>query len=166
MLWSEQARAFSEKLSSDQNSVDSRVRIYKNSSFEIKISALISTFELTHKFLEDEGFRAYARDYLSELKTYPRDLNLLGASFPNFLNHHPEATEFSFLTDLARFDFCLHSLYYGLISEEETLFRTSEASSFVIYLMLFDEESDGYHSYKLKREAEQIRIYPFLDTKK
>ena len=158
--WSEKSIKFSKSLEGSAPKTSDRLGIYQNSSFEIKMAALIQTFEFTYNFLEEEGFRAYARDYLLSLSYYPRDLNLLGASFPDFLAQHTEAKEYGFLEDLALLDFKLHSLYCGLISEGSYLFRCSEESAFALYLILFDEEVETHHSFLLKRGVDRVSIYP------
>ena len=120
----------------------------------------MQTFELTFRSLEEKGFRALARDFLMSLAQYPKDLNFLGVSFPNFLAEHEKSTEFMFLEDLAKLDFFLHSLYFGIMEKENFLYNCSEKSSFAIYMILFDDEIEERCYFLLKRNRGKVSIHP------
>jgi hypothetical protein len=76
-----------------------------------RIDVLSATYKMTLKALGGDAFKAFARDFVRDHMATSGNMTTYGASFGDFLNHHPHSPDW--LPDLVRFEWALHQAHHA-----------------------------------------------------
>ena len=85
-----------------------RLAIYQNNIFVSLKKALHTTYPITAELVDLAYFRYIAEEYI---KAYPPTSGCLfeyGEKFPEFLQNHPSAQNYTFLYDVAKLEWAVH----------------------------------------------------------
>lgn len=90
-----------------------RLNIYRNHLFISLTEALKATFPTIFKLVGEAYFNRLAREFIISKPPQGPCLFEYGASFSNFITHHPVSTELPYLSDCAEFDWIINFAYHA-----------------------------------------------------
>lgn len=76
--------------------------------------SLLDAFPATARFLGHQAFHRLSEAYAAAHRSTHWDLSRVGWNWSEFLAAQPEAQQFPFLPDLARFEWMLHAIFFAM----------------------------------------------------
>lgn len=92
----------------DTQDVIDRINVYRNNTFVSLKQALLSAYPVTAQAMSIEFFRFITDEFIRNYPPQNGSLLFYGDKFPYFLSTHESCRIYSFLSDLARLEWCLH----------------------------------------------------------
>lgn len=95
----------------------SRLDVYRATARSVHVSVLSSIYPVCLKILGNDYFKLIAKKYFIAYPSSNPDLNNYGEHFANYLaelaSQRDELSEYLYLSDLAKLEWCLHAAYYS-----------------------------------------------------
>ncbi len=96
---------------------EKRLDIYRTTMRTAHVHSLANTYSCCEKILGKQYFRQMATEFYYEHPATHQDLNLYGATFPEFLRNwtrnHAELADYQYLPDLATLELAYERSYYA-----------------------------------------------------
>ena len=89
------------------------LRVFHDTWFHGLLDGLCDVYPATRQAFGEPAFNAFARDYIRAHPLGSGDQTVYGATFPAFLEAHPQAGPLAWLSDLARLEWAEHWAHHA-----------------------------------------------------
>ena len=100
-------------IASDKLSATDHIRIYQDAVTGSLAHALQNIYPVCHKLVGEDFFNAMTRIFIRQIPSTTADLNHYGSELANFISGYAPAAELSYLADVARLEWCWHTIYHA-----------------------------------------------------